>query len=353
MPPTREQARAELARRELARRGQATESRPSAMQELPAIMGAVGREVASNFPPGATPMGTMRSMFEQLPQPLKSPFEQEVQSSHGKAAVAGAKTGNFLMGMGTIGRPAAKAVGYQASLLKGKNQVNLARQARTELQQVGVGNKMAYEAGMRQLPGQVDVSEEVSAIQQLAQNPDAKLVLDEALANAKKVGDDTLQQFLANPELAKQATAHQADQVSTTLRQIPTILKRLRPGAGYESGGKTILKTGEHDRAFSDVSGGITRRLESLHPEAYPKITQQYGQTERALETLTPAFQERGNRLFQNIRSGFGGGEVAERVRETLPASTSKKIFDTARNQQVVDFINPLSWAKRFLTKQR
>lgn len=369
MSITPEEAQQELARRELSRRGINPEQAPEGpfdqsnpfLKAATPLIGPIGTFLGMSKAERGVALPLVGGIAGEMMAPGPGgpigfglgtaagakqagvPWGPSIASGVG----AGATAGVIGAGLGAVG----KALPAFKTLFSDAEQLKLAKQSRGIFEQVKSGAGPAYEASMKQLGGKIDATPQVMKLLKLQESPEASSALTEAMLNAEKVGDTTLQKILAEPSLAKSLTPHQADQISTTLKQTSSSLRRfatMNPNVAQQ-GSKTLLKLGQYDKELGEVSNELTHQITALHPEAYPKITQQYGQTQQAARFLTPEFSARNNRLIKNMKSGFGGGEVAEQVKQTLPASASKKIFDVAKTQKNLDRVNPVAILKKFL----
>jgi len=238
----------------------------------------------------------------------------------------------------------------------GKRVVEQARKARQIFQQVEGGAGPALANELRGLKGAHDLSSTIQKIRQLSSDPDFALALEDAMSNAAKVGDDTLEQVLTHPDptVSTRLSPYQVQQVSTTLDQTTSSLRRISQSrlGQIQPGSRELLKLGQFDTTLRQLSDDLSSQLTKAYPGVYPKIIQKYGKTQHAAEVLSPAFSERGDRLVKNIKSGFGGGETATLVRETLPESVTRPMFETAGGQKVLDLINPFAVARRIFTRR-
>ena len=240
--------------------------------------------------------------------------------------------------------------------MSGKRVVEQARKARQIFQQVESGAGPALANELRGLKGAHDASATIQRIRQLSSDPDFALALEDAMSNAAKVGDDTLEQVLTHPDptMATRLNPYQVQQVSTTLDQTTSSLRRISQSrlGQVQPGSRELLKLGQFDTTLRQLSDDLSNQLVKAYPDVYPKILQKYGQTKHAAEVLSPAFSERGDRLVKNIKGGFGGGETAQLVKETLPKSITKPMFETAGAQKVMDYVNPVAVARRIFTRR-
>lgn len=272
-----------------------------------------------------------------LTQPEEIPGNAAMGAAGGVAAEV---VGAGLKGFG-------KAAQGVRTLFSEDKQVKLAEKAREIFNQVKSGSGQAFEASMKQLPGQINIADDVAAISKLNQNPETAAVLEEAIANAAKVGDDSLIQVLTDSSMTS-VSPLEAHRVATTLEQIPSILRQRQANPNlYQSGGGKLLKMGDYDRIFSELAKAIKAKIAQAHPDAYSKIIEQYGKIQRGAQLLTPEFSQRGNRLIKNIKSGFNGGEIAKAATELMPGEIMKEVFGVAKAKKAVDTVNPLNWIRQ------
>ena len=328
-------------------------------RDVTPLLGQAVREIRSTVgPPPSFPEDVASRFLSQTPigQMASAPFTRQPTSRMGKAVSAGMTAAPFLVAAGmparAVGKAAGEVGGGLGTVFSERKQVDLARHTRQIFEQVKRGSGPAFEASMKQLPGSVNVEPEITKILDMVTHPEhgmsASTAVGEAMANAAKMGDTTLQRFLETPDLAQIASALEAHQVATTLRQTPSMLRILQQNPNIaQSGAKTLSKLGAFDTAFQDVAHQVTGKLEQAYPDIYPQIVGQYGNIQQGARLLTPAFSARGNQLIKNIKSGFGGGEVAAMAKEVLPESTSKRLFGVAKAQKAVNAINPLFWLKK------
>lgn len=249
------------------------------------------------------------------------------------AGVAGALT----LGGAGLAKAAGTAVKGVRGLpfhLSKSNRLNLANESRSALMGATKGAGETLEQSLSQVPGTVDMSQEIRQLSAAMQtNPEVASLVNQGIEKAGRMGDTVLAEALTSPHAVSPFSAQQIQQILATLKQSRQVSGSLmRAGRMEGQGGKFLTQTSD---SVMDVLGHENAMLEKASqslPESFGQAREAFKTVARGQRELTPYFSKA--RLIPNMSSGFPE-EIQQTVQQVLPAKIARKVLAPAVTKRI------------------
>ena len=252
------------------------------------------------------------------------------------------QAGRELKGAATASFSGASLFGGGARLAKGayrtargipflassKQKIKTAERGRAALGEVMGKAGDVLEQKLGQLKGSLDLTDEIGQLQQAMQsNPGLAGIIQQGIEKAARVGDTVLIDLLTSPNPSKVVSALQGQQVLATLRMAKPVGQALgRAGKSMlNKGGAFLRQTSDEALDLLTHIKGIQSKAVQTFPQAFPEIVGEFAKKAHGFRELVPKFKK--GALVGNIARGFGDPEIAQTVRQTLPADIVRELF--------------------------